>query len=287
MGTDNAAKTALVLGGGGVTGIAWEIGVLVGLVEAGVDLTSADLVVGTSAGSVVGALVAAGEDPEKLYESQLEDPSNEITAALGRGLIARYAWAAVTTRNVQRFGAKLGRLALAAKTVSEEERRAVIAARLPLTEWPDRRLVVTAIDAKTGEFVAFDRGRGVPLFDAVAASCSVPGVWPPTTVGGRQYIDGGMRSPANVDLAAGYGRVVVLAPLTRGFGPMLSVARQIALLGPEARTAVVAPDAATTAAIGRNVLDPAARAPSARAGRIQAASVVEQVRAVWTDENQR
>jgi NTE family protein len=142
-------------------------------------------------------------------------------------------------------------------------------------------LVVTAVDADTGEFSAFDRDSGVPLLEAVAASCAVPGVYPPVTIGGRRYVDGGMRSAANTDLAEGYDRVVVLAPIPRGLGPMASVDRHVAGLA-DARVAVVSPDAASRTAIGRNVLDPAARAPSARAGREQGRAVAERVGQAWS-----
>src|SRR6478752_1454482 len=175
-------RTALVLGGGGITGIAWELGLLAGLAEAGVDLSSADLVVGTSAGSVVGAQLTSGDHPA--------------------------------------FRRRIGALALAAekagRTPSEQERLDVIGARLISPEWPERPFAVTAVDAETGEFRTFDRSSGVPLVSAVAASCAVPGVYPPVSIGGRRYIDGGMRSAANADLAKGYDRLVVLAPIPRG-----------------------------------------------------------------------
>jgi NTE family protein len=104
-------------------------------------------------------------------------------------------------------------------------------------------------------------------------------VYPPVTFGGRRFVDGGMRSPANADLAEGYERVVVLAPIPRGAGPLTSVDAQVTAM--VARVAVVSPDQGSRAAIGRNVLDPAARAPSAQAGRAQAAAVADQLREVW------
>ena len=119
----------------------------------------------------------------------------------------------------------------------------------------------------------------VPLLQAVAASCAVPGVYPPVTIDGRRYVDGGMRSAANADLAEGYDRVVVLAPVPRGIGPLSSVDAQVT--GMVARVAVVSPDAASRRAIGRNVLDPAARAGSARAGRAQGAAVAAEVAEAW------
>jgi NTE family protein len=278
-------RTALVLGGGGITGIAWEIGVIAGLAEAGVDLTTAHLVVGTSAGSVVGAQITSGAELEAMYQRQLALPTNEQAARMTRAALARYAWAMVRSRGRDvEFRRRVGALALAAEkaglTPPEQERLDVIGSRLVSAEWPGRALVVTAVDAESGEFVTFDRDSGVPLLQAVAASCAVPGVYPPVTIGDRRYIDGGMRSAANADLARGYDRLVVLAPIPRGAGPMASVDAQVT--GMVARVAVVSPDRESRVAIGRNVLDPAARAPSARAGRAQAKQVVDRVAEAWT-----
>jgi NTE family protein len=278
-------RTALVLGGGGITGIAWEIGVLAGLADAGIDLTGADLVVGTSAGSVVGAQVTSGAELPAMYERQLEPPTAEKVARMARSLLAQYGWAMVRSRrNDVEFRRRVGTIALAAEkaglTPSEQERLDVIGSRLVSTTWPDRPLVLTAVDAETGEFRTFDRDSGVPLLSAVAASCAVPGVYPPVSVDGRRYIDGGMRSAANADLAQGYERLVVLAPIPRGIGPIAGVDAQVT--GMVSRVAVVSPDEDSRTAIGRNVLDPAARAPSAEAGRAQAASVAARVADVWT-----
>lgn len=278
-------RTALVLGGGGITGIAWEIGVLAGLAEAGVDLSSADLVVGTSAGSVVGAQVTGGAGLEAMFARQLEPPAEERVARMSRANLARYAWAMLVSRGRDvEFRRRVGQVALAAEkaglTPTEQERLDVIGSRLVGREWPDRALTITAVDAATGEFSAFDRTSGVPLLQAVAASCAVPGVYPPVTIGDRRYVDGGMRSAANADLAQGYDRLVVLAPIPRGVGPIASVDAQVSGMV-SARIAVVTPDEGARAAIGRNVLDPAARAPAARAGRAQAAEALERVAEAW------
>ena len=277
-------RTALVLGGGGITGIGWEIGVLAGLAEAGVDLTGAELVVGTSAGSVVGAQVTSGADLEAMYARQLAPPTGEKVARMTRAALARYGWTVLRSRGDDvAFRRRIGALALAAEqaglTPSEQERLDVIGSRLVSREWPDRDLRITAVDARTGEFRVLDRTSGVPLLQAVAASCAVPGVYPPVTIDDRRYVDGGMRSAANADLAEGCDRVVVLAPVPRGIGPLSSVDAQVT--GMVARVAVVSPDAASRRAIGRNVLDPAARAGSARAGRAQAAAVAAEVAEVW------
>jgi NTE family protein len=278
-------RTALVLGGGGITGIAWEVGLLAGLAAAGVDLSSADLVVGTSAGSVVGSQLTSGTSVEDLYARQLDPPTQERAARMGRGTLVRYGLAMLRARRDDvAFRRRVGELARKAAdaglTPTEAERRAAIASRLPSTEWPDRPLVVTAVDAETGAFTRFTKDSGVELVAAVGASCAVPGVYPPVTIGGRRYVDGGMRSAANADLAEGYDRIVVLAPIPRGAGPMSSVDAQVT--GLVSRVAVVSPDRASRTAIGRNVLDPAAREPTARAGRAQAASVAARVADVWT-----
>ena len=279
-------QRALVLGGGGVTGIAWELGLIAGLAAEGIDLAAADMIIGTSAGSVVGADIASGQDPEELYFRQLEPPAGEIAARLGVGLLARWAWIFLTTPDPVRTRRRIGKLALAARTVPEAERRKVFETRLTKHDWPAQPLKVTAIDAVTGEFVVFDAAGEASLLDAVGASCAVPGVWPPVTIGGRKFIDGGMRSSANADLAAGYQRVVIIAPLPRGTKRMPGPYQQAkALVAGGAQVVVVSPDKAATAAIGRNVLDPARRAPAARAGRTQAALVADQVRAVWLPDS--
>jgi NTE family protein len=276
------AGRALVLGGGGVTGVAWELGLLAGLARSGVDLTVADLYVGTSAGSVVAAQITSGTPIEDLYARQLEPPTGEIAGKIGVGWVARFAWAMVRTRQPEAFRRRLGAVALKAKTPTEAERRAVISDRLGDAGWPDKRLLVTACDAYSGEFRVFDSGSGVSLVDAVGASCAVPGVWPPVTIGDTRYIDGGMRSSANADLAEGADRVVVLAPVSQGGGPVAKLADQVRDLGRTAKVVTVTPDQPARAAIGRNVLDPAFRAASARAGLEQAARVAEEVRRVWS-----
>ncbi|MFF0232330.1 patatin-like phospholipase family protein [Micromonospora sp. NPDC005254] len=275
-------RRALVLGGGGVTGVAWELGLLAGLAERGAALTEADLVVGTSAGSVVGAQVRSGVPLRRLYEEQLAPPTGEVAARLGFLAVARLVWAGGRTRDAVRSRARIGAMAVAARTPSEASRRAVIEARLPAREWPARRLLVTAVDAASGEFVVFDGADGVSLVDAVGASCAVPGVWPPVTIGARRFVDGGMRSSVNADLAAGAQRVLVLAPTSAAFGPMPRLAAQVAeLRAAGSQVVVVTPDAGARTAIGRNVLDPARRAGAARAGWAQAATVADEVMALW------
>jgi NTE family protein len=172
-------------------------------------------------------------------------------------------------------------MALKAKTMSEADRRAIIESRLPLEMWPDRRVRIAVVAADDGEYILLDSGSGVSLVDAVGASCAVPGVWPPVTINGRRYVDGGVRSPVNVDAAAGHDPVIVIAPLTRALGPGLSPAAQLAAFPAGTRSLLISPDAAALKAIGRNVLDPARRAGAAQAGRRQAGDVLADVERVW------
>ena len=273
---------ALVLGGGGVTGIAWETGLIAGLAEMGIDLAAADVIIGTSAGSVVGADIASGQEFEALYRAQLAPPAPEPAARMGWGVIGRLLWVMSTSRDPVRARARIGHWALAARTMPEADRRKVIEARLPAGDWPVKSLKVTAVDARTGEFVVFDSAGDAGLVDAVGASCAVPGVWPPVTIGGRRFVDGGVRSVANADLAAGFERVVIVAPVANGIGPMTSPRQQAAALAAAgARVVLVPPDRAAVHAIGHNVLDLSRRAAAAAAGRAQAAAEASAVRAVW------
>ena len=273
-------QTALVLGGGGVTGIAWELGILKGLADAGVDLTSADLVIGTSAGSVVGAQITTGRTIDDLFKTQLEPADKEIGAKLSRLTMMRMVPALLFPGSGNTKRARIGSMSMKAHAPGGEKRVDVIRSRIGVEQWGDRDLRVTAVEAETGKFVVFDKDSGVDVVHAVAASCAVPLVWPAVTIDGKHYIDGGMRSTANVDLAEGADTVVVIAPLPQAFSKATSIRAQLERTG-ATRSTVVTPDKQALVDIGKNVLDPAKRADAARAGLRQAESVVDQVRAAW------
>lgn len=277
------ATKALVLGSGGITGAAWEVGLVAGLAARGLDLTGADLVVGTSAGSLAGAQLLSGAPLEQVYLAQCAPPEIAITAVMSRLLMLRYGLAVFTPGTAARARKRLGRLARASPPLAEAERQAVIGAMLPSHEWPAQRLAITAVDARTGECASFDAASGATLVEAVSASCAVPGVWPPVQINGRHWMDGGMRSAANADLAAGYDRVVVLAPLWRGLRvmpPALRQCQQLAAGG--SAVMLVLPDAASLAVIGPNMLDSARRGAAAMAGYAQAEATLPDVAALWT-----
>src|ERR1700759_3995006 len=204
-------RYALVLAGGGVAGIAGELGVLRGLQDAAPTLAgrvlAADLVVGTSAGSAVAAQITSGVPLDDLYQRQLSPDSAEIEVQLDmEQLLARFTAAVSATSSQDEALRAVGALALDADTVSEPERMVAVAARLPVPDWPDRLMLVPPGDPPARQHPAFSKDSGVALADAVAASCAVPGIWPPVTINGRRYNDGGISSATHADLARGYER---------------------------------------------------------------------------------
>lgn len=277
---------ALVLGGGGIAGISWEVGLIHGLIREGVDLTDADLIVGTSAGSVVGSLVATGADLEEAIEAQVaatakaaEADRLAVPAPDLEPVMDAFAVLFDPSIDPVEGRRRIGELALAATAVPTEERSQEVFNRLPIRTWPERALSITGVDAHTGEFIVWDQGSGVPLVKAVAASCAVPGVFPPVTIGDRRYIDGGVRSPVNADLAAGASSVVILEPLA-AMWPRERVQAELDALG-DAHVLALSPDEAALAVFGVNVLDPALWGPAFQAGLAQAASVAPAVQEVW------
>jgi NTE family protein len=278
------ARTALVLGGGGVAGIAWQTGLLHGLAESGLDVTGADradTIFGTSAGSTVAAQVTSGATLADLYAAQI-DPALQIEELRPdvsiedlNDLLDRGAEHAAGDR--EEFARYVGRAALAASTPSESDRRAVIGRRLPSHEWPERDLRIVAVDAESGRHRVLDRGSGVRLVDAVAASCAIPGMWPPVTIGVHRYIDGGVRSSENADLAVGFAHVLVLQVGVFAAAEDPVERERTFLSSRGAAVEVLRPDDAGLAAIGPDPTDPAVRQACAEAGYAQGCAVVDRI----------
>lgn len=282
------SQRTLVLGGGGVAGIAWMTGLLLGLEEGGVALRDAERMIGTSAGATVAAQIRGRLDLPALFARQVEpalqvreiSPAPHLLELLGKALPVLLALGDRIERT-----RRIGSLARDCTTVDEATRRAVIAARLPEHGWPMRPLTVVAVDTASGNLVLLDSTSGVSLVDAVAASCAVPGLWPPVTLLGRRCVDGGMRSADNADLAAGPGRVLIVSPLS-GSGSMFSAGglddevEGLRASGTEVQ--IVAPDQLSLDAIGRNPLTPETRTPTAHAGRAQGRRVAEAIGSFWS-----
>ncbi|MBK5224772.1 MAG: patatin-like phospholipase family protein [Acidimicrobiia bacterium] len=221
---------ALVLGGGGPVGIAWETGLAVGLAEKGVRVATADRILGTSAGSAVGAALAGGQDMAALAERMYGVATAEAAAVAAAApadplpatepaahgnddvmqtLMALMADTGSDDRTPEETRARLGEFALAQDTIPEDT-FILFFTDLAAGDWP-ASFACTAVHAGTGEFVVWEQSHGVELQRAVASSCSVPGIFPPITIGEGRYIDGGMRSALNADQVVGADIAIVVS----------------------------------------------------------------------------
>ena len=177
---------ALVLGGGGVAGVAWETGLLLGVQDESPEtadrLLQADVILGTSAGAIVGAQLGSGVGLADLYARQLSVSIDQTPPRIDVAALMTVFEAAAVDKNgsiTQRLK-MVGNRVVSLPIVATEDRDAMISTRLPSHEWPTRPLKITAIDVETGELVVFDKSSGVRLVDAVAASCACPqcgGLW--------------------------------------------------------------------------------------------------------------
>jgi len=293
------SERALVLGGGGASGNAWVIGVIAGLFEAGVDVTEADLVIGTSAVATAAAQVTASRPSELFARIVAEAPETRTGPATSEqrprpaadqmewtGKIIASAKDAADMR--RRMGAAAIEMDAASSRFIQSRWRATVAARLPSQHWPEQRLLITAVDARSGEPVVFDRHSGVDVVDAVAASCASGFAY---TIGERQYIDGGYRANENADLAAGCSRILVLSPFGgRSRHPAewgTHLAAQVSELRAQgSRVETIFPDANArdVLATGMGVMELSTRLPAARAGYAQGAASAERLSEFWCSE---
>ncbi|MFI5084883.1 MAG: patatin-like phospholipase family protein [Actinomycetales bacterium] len=293
-----AGARALVLGGAGSAGNAWLIGVIAGLIDAGLDVTEADLIIGTSAGSTTAAQIT-GASPNQLLADILSAAPLQRTGRTGSdGGHVRLGQVVDNMRRTSEIIAaaddpadmrrRLGAAALDIDAASDGSRqtqwRATVAARLPSLHWPERTVLIPAVNAHTGEPVVFDRHSGVDLVDAVAASCSSGSAY---RIGDSRYIDGGYRrSSENADLAAGYGRVLVLSPFGgRSRAPLewgMHLAAQVdELRASGSRVETIMPDSDSEHMFGANAMDLSLRPHAARAGYDQGRVLAGQLAEFW------
>lgn len=295
-----AGERALVLGGGGSLGNAWLIGVIAGLFEAGLDVTDADLIIGTSAGATAAAQITSASPtqllaaivnavpPQRSGLSKSGDERGRIAPVVDHVERMDRIIAAADDAGDMRRRIGAGALETAAASDGTVQTRwcATVAARLPTQDWPDRMMLITAVDAHTGEAVVFDRDSGVDLVDAVAASCSGPGS-PAYSIGESRYIDGGYRRNENADLAIGYRRVLVLSPFGGRTRHPLEWGMQLAAQVDELRTGgsaveTISPDTDSLTAFGENMMDVSRRGPAARAGYNQGRALAKQLTEFWS-----
>jgi NTE family protein len=266
------ADSVVVLGPGGPVGTAWLAGLAGGLRHEGVDLGAADLVVGTSAGAIVGAILATGGDPGRLAALPAPaDPGGGVRTdpdALAEVL------ATLSDPVLERGEAlrRVGRLALTASTGGQELAIARMRFLVGAAEWPDRPLLIPSVDAETGEPVIWDRHGAASLPQAVAASTAFPATASPITIDGRRYIDGALRAGTNADLAADARVVIVAEPMAHLYGTSSTAA------GAQEVVRLV-PDADAIEAFGPDITDLTAWVPAYQAGARQAPSAAERIRA--------
>lgn len=264
-------ETAVVLGPGGPVGTAWLAGLAAGLRREGVDLGAAGLIVGTSAGAIVGAILAGGGDLDWL--AVLPPPTDpggvrtdpqrltEVFATLGDTELER----AEALRRV-------GRLAVTASTGGEDASIARMRSLVGTVEWPDRPLLIPAVDAETGEAVIWDRHGSASLPEAVAASIAFPATAPPITIDGRRYIDGALRAGTNVDLAGDARVLIVAEPMAHMFGTD-------GVTAGEGVVVRLVPNAEAIEAFGPDITDHATWEPAYQAGVRQAPDAAGRIRA--------
>jgi NTE family protein len=247
-------------------------GLAQGLRREGVDLGAAALIVGTSAGAIVGAILASGGDLGRLAALPAPadsggrvrtDPDRlaEVLATLG-------------DPGLERAGAlrRAGRLAVTASTGTQEAAIARMRFLVGAVQWPDRPLLIPSVDAETGEAVIWDRHGAASLPQAVAASTAFPATAPPITIDGRRYIDGALRAGTNLDLAGDARVVIVAEPMAHGDGTSSTAA------GAQEVVRLV-PDADAIKVLGPDLTDITAWVPAYQAGVRQAPSATERIRA--------
>ena len=281
---------ALVLGGGGIVFVAWLTGYLAELARQGVRIDDAERIVGTSAGSLLAAVLAAG---------RLDRFARLLRAVAPRaGLVACLAPAANLSESQQRaldlFEAAqdadpatiraIGAGALAAATPSANRLAISLLAVLHTWRWPDDRLMVSAVDAYTGERLALSRASRVPLLRAVAASSAVPGLFAPQPVLDRRCMDGGVSgSGIHADLIAGAERALVFPIADTIPDPRLTirpdgVQREIAALRESGTATIVCHSRLPPTT---DLMDPAGAPPALALGTAQAAEDANRVAAFW------
>ena len=280
---------AVVLGGGGAVGVGWQTGLLMGLHEAGVDLAGADAIVGTSAGALVGALLASGREVTDALICLASLGQSMDTGSLAAGDEAFLS--AICQANLEsdprRALRAIGRSAKEASTLAEDIYLGLFST-LDGTAWP-AGFRCTAIDTDTGELVVWDQGSGVPLLHAVASSCAVPVLFPSVTMKGHRYMDGGLLSHLNAAAAPPTDVLVVLSchalgsKGTGGGGALAASVTPDAELAPlrETRQLVAVEPDFSEIGTPANMMDPDLVIQALKIGKRQAVTDTEVIQVAW------
>lgn len=279
----------LVLAGGGLTGLAWEVGVITALHDQGIDLTTADAVVGTSAGSIVGSMLLSGVDYSELV-SYVTDPDQTPLRLDGQpmtdgdamqNLMVLGRWSSVPTMDAA-TAAEIAQISGRGKTLTEEAWIGLFAEIIGPLEWSPK-LGIVSIDVETGEPKLWSAADGAELLRAVASSCAVPGMFPAVEINGAHYVDGGLWSPTSAQLLLdkGIDSVVIISPLGGDdwigqFGDR-ATAREVEQLGAAGiKTELLVPDPPIAPLSAFSEAD---RIPQFERGRIDGLAAAERIRA--------
>ncbi|MFM0347796.1 patatin-like phospholipase family protein [Paraburkholderia sp. RL17-347-BIC-D] len=271
----------LILGGGGVTGLAWEIGVLHGLISKGIDLRGVDKIIGTSAGAFAATALMDERGISWAYDRQFSALVQEVPAVFSADLIETLsAILRECAGDDREAGRRMGAFALHASTIDVATRLAVVRDRLDRTDWPSDRLRFTAVDADTGSLHLLDETSGIDIVHAVGASGAAPGIWPVIEAGGRRWIDGGSVSPTNANLAVRFGQCLVISPMPISLSG-IAVREELDMISAATDSFLIAPDERSLDAIGNNPFDPDRRRLAAEAGRAQGEHTAETLGVEW------
>lgn len=287
------AGKAFVLGGGGTLGIAWETGLLAGLESMGVKLSGADLYLGTSAGSIVGSTIARGVAANTMAEMQIAAASQQARAQASAPagpppdlskVMAFFLRMPETGEPSIELRREIGEVSRTSATPSEEQMLAQFAAIGVSGDWP-KNFACTAVDAESGEFKVWRESDRVDFAHAVASSCSVPGIYPPIAIKDRLWMDGGMRSGVNADVAAGHDKVLIVAVIPAAIAEQRMVGRvkaeAEAITKAGGKYELIYPDPATMEAFGPNLMDPSRRVQLIEQGMRQGKYIGAKVKAFW------
>jgi len=262
-------KRALVLGGGGIVGVAWESGIAAGLFERGVDLREVDVVVGTSAGAIVGAQLAAGFLPHVPRERTMPPPAADRPAvdraSLDLTLLGSIfrIWGAMERSNTEQISA-IGKLAASMPRDAQKDWGAHIAYGIGIDQWPERPLLVNVVDTASGVRRTIDRDAGFDVQSVVAASSAVPGMFPPVELAGGLYMDGQVHSSTNADVLLPFApaQVWIAMPTNKvtgqGIGPHAENMLELevaALRAAGSAVSVRMPRAEDAERLGKNLMD--------------------------------
>src|SRR5216683_2610643 len=290
---------AVVLGGGGPVGEAWESGIIAGLAEKGIDLSGADLILGTSAGAIVGARLASRMPRTDFINAALAPSAGPPPGQPDRTSSGPPPDLTFLARKLQEMDsgkrlkqsicAEIGEWAQKVRPViSESQFVASYLRRFPEKEWPSRGYECVSVEATDGSLRVWNGSSAIPLADAVASSCALPGVFAPVTINGHRYMDGGVRSVTNADLARGCRTALVLVPtmgaddaLAKSFTHPLSGELRT-LRDSRCRVQLIVPDTASLNAFGATLGDENHRAPAFNAGLAEGRDKAGEIAKFWT-----